>query len=56
MKDLIAFDGTLFQVLDLPGNPVQIPPTTAVFKSEDTGYRSEIYALIQQSLWEDKGG
>jgi len=54
-KDLIAFDGTLFQVLDLPGNPVQIPPTKAVFKSADTGYRSEIQTLIQQSLWSAKG-
>jgi hypothetical protein len=42
-KDLIAFDGTLFQILDLPESPVQILP--------DTGHRSEIQEVIQQSLW-----
>ena len=48
-KDLIAFDGTLFQVLDLPRKPVQekdakLPP--------QSGRRSEIRGLIQQSLRE----
>jgi len=48
-KDLIAFDGTLFQVLDLPGKPdqekeVQFPP-----KSHRG---SELRNLIQQSIRE----
>jgi len=55
-KDLIAFDGTLFQVLDLPQSPVQTPPTKTVLESTDKGQRSEIQALIQQSLWGDAGG
>jgi hypothetical protein len=55
-KDLIAYDGTLFQVLDLPENPVPSPPTKAVLDSAGRGHRSEIQSLIQQSLWEDQGG
>ena len=46
-KDLIAFDGTLFQILDLPESPVQILP--------DTGHHSEIQRVIQQSLWGVQG-
>ena len=42
-KDLIAFDGTLFQVLDLPKQPVEDP----VIKQ----YRRHIKTAIQQSLW-----
>lgn len=47
-KDLIAFDGTLFQVLDLPQGPVSImrPDTT----------RSDIADLIRQSLGEEQRG
>lgn len=51
-KDLIAFDGTLFQVLDLPKCPVK----KAVPEAAGSGHRSEIRALIQQSLWEAEGG
>ena len=47
-KDLIAFDGTLFQVLDLPSKPV---PDL----DREQG-RSEIKGLIQQSLWEAHDG
>ncbi len=54
-KDLIAFDGTLFQVLDLPESPVQAPPMKAVSASTGRGHRSEIQALIQQSLWGAEG-
>ena len=50
-KDLIAFDGTLFQVLDLPESPVQTPPRKAVMDSFSRGDRPGIQALIQQSLW-----
>ena len=42
-KDLIAFDGTLFQVLDLPKQPEEDP----VIKQ----YRTHIKTAIQQSLW-----
>jgi hypothetical protein len=43
-KNLIAFDGTLFQVLELPEHPIQssAPKTHQVLVSN----------LIQQSLWE----
>jgi hypothetical protein len=42
-KDLIAFDGTLFQVLDLPNHPVEDPVISP--------YRRHIKTAIQQSLW-----
>ena len=54
-KDLIACEGTLFQVLDLPGSPVQSPPTKTAIDPADTGHRSEIQSLIQQSLWGAQG-
>ena len=42
-KDLIAFDGTLFQVLDLPKKPAEDPMIRQ--------YRKHIKTAIQQSLW-----
>jgi len=48
-RDLIAFDGTLFQVLDLPGKPVQ---EKEVRLSSPLHRRSEIRDLIQQSIRE----
>ena len=48
-KDLIAFDGTLFQVLDLPGKPAQ---EKGVKPSSQSSRRSEIRNLIQQSIGE----
>ena len=42
-KDLIAFDGNLFQVLDLPKHPVEDPAIKQ--------YRRHIKTAIQQSLW-----
>ena len=54
-KDLIAYDGTLFQVLDLPESPVQAPSMKVVPASTGRGHRSEIQALIQQSLWGAEG-
>ena len=42
-KDLVAYDGTLFQVLDLPQCPIKIP-----MRGE---HRCRIKNLIQQSLW-----
>jgi len=47
-KDLIAFDGTLFQVLELPQRPRQ---TGALERR-----RSQIATLIRQSLGEGQGG
>jgi len=48
-KDLIVFDGTLFQVLDLPGKPTQ---EKEVKLSSLSHRRSEIRDLIQQSIRE----
>jgi len=50
-KDLISFDGTLFQVLDLPESPARTPPRKAVIDAAGRGHRLEIKSLIQQSLW-----
>ena len=47
-KDLVAYDGTLFQVLDLPQCPIKIP-----MREEQ---RCRIKNLIQQSLWEAQHG
>lgn len=47
-KDLLAFDGTLFQVLDLPRHPAR---RSVVEKDRD-----QVKNLIQQSLWEAEGG
>ena len=43
-KDLIAFDGSLFQVLHLPEQPQK--------SREVKEHRSQVRNLIQQSLWE----
>jgi len=50
-KDLIAFDGTLFQVLDLPENPVPKAAKDSDWEED----RSQIKTLIQQSLWGAEG-
>ena len=47
-KDLIAFDGTLFQVLNLPRRPQKSLPVKE--------RRTQVQNLIQQSLWEVQGG
>ena len=46
-KDLIAFDGTLFQVLDLPQKPSQVPMPSHRTSNENP---VPIAQLIQQSL------
>jgi hypothetical protein len=46
-KDLIAFDGTIFQVLDLPKFPVQ---------TRNSAEDADIGRLIRQSLRGAKGG
>ena len=48
-KDLIAFNGSLFQVLDLPGKPAQ---EKEIKLSSLSHRRSEIRDLIQQSIGE----
>jgi hypothetical protein len=55
-KDLITFDGTLFQVLDLPHSPIPSPPTQAGLDYAGPVDRREIRALIQQSLWGTEDG
>jgi hypothetical protein len=50
-KDLIDFDGTLHQVLDLPPKPHQ-----ASSKATLRQYRHQVRNLIQQSLWETEDG
>ena len=46
-KDLIAFDGTLFQVLQLPQNPL---PQSVVCRRSKNKNPAPIAQLIQQSL------
>jgi len=53
-KDLIAFDGTLFQVLDLPPKPVT--DSVGLRSEPDRKNRSHIKQLIQKSLWRAEGG
>ena len=53
-KDLIAFDGTLFQVLDLPPKPIR--DSVRLPSEPDRKDRSHIRQLIQQSLWRAEGG
>ena len=55
-KDLLAFDGTIFQVLDLPSKPLQAIAANLVPDLDKKAHRSEIASLIQQSLWEAQGG
>jgi hypothetical protein len=55
-KDLIDFDGTMYQVLDLPSKPLQSVPTGLDPKSGRKQYRQQVRDLIQQSLWERKNG
>ena len=50
-KDLIAFNGTLFQVLALPQSPVKSP---AAFHSDRGDGHTRITSLIQQSLGEGR--
>lgn len=50
-KELIAFDGTLFQVLDLPPTPYQDSSGASL-----RPYRHQRRNVIQQSLSETEGG
>ena len=53
-KDLIAFDGTIYQVLDLPPKPAQYSPEELDHKVDRKEYRRHVKNIIQQSLWEAK--
>lgn len=55
-KDLIAFDGTLFQVLALPPKPLHGVPAKHDREWNRAGYRRHVRGLIQQSLCEAQGG
>jgi hypothetical protein len=54
-KDLIAFEGALFQVLDLPESPVKAPKTADKRLPDQFGKSSRLARLIQKSLREDEG-
>jgi hypothetical protein len=43
-KDLIAFDGTLFQVLDLPAKP------PALIRREGSPHQHEVRRILRQAL------
>lgn len=47
-KDLIAFDGTIYQVLDLPPEPIKEKYSLIPKQQRHT---SHIKKLIQESLW-----
>jgi hypothetical protein len=51
-KDLIAFDGTIFQVLNLPQKPIQGLKSKPVLNSHRGHRPSDISTLIRQSLQE----
>ena len=55
-KELIAFDGTLFQVLSLPPKPVFETPPASFPHSVKRQRNAGISRLIQQSLWEAHDG
>ena len=55
-KDLVAFDGTLFQVLDLPQSPVPRSTMKTALAPDRGEHRSQIAELIQRSLWGAEGG
>ena len=55
-KDLVDFDGTVYQVLDLPPKPFQPVPTRGDPKSDRKQYRHHVRNLIRQSLWGTEDG
>jgi hypothetical protein len=52
-KDLIAFDGTLFQVLDLPAKLTQVESPECISALDRQRSSGDSANLIQQSLWEE---
>jgi len=55
-KDLVAFDGKIYQVLDLPSKPVQDSPKGLAPKVDRKEYRRHVKNTIQQSLFEAQDG
>jgi hypothetical protein len=55
-KDLIVFDGKIYQVLDLPSKPVQDSPKKLDPKLDRKECRRQVKNIIQQSLWEVQDG
>ena len=55
-KDLIAFDGKIYQVLDLPSKPAQDPPKKFDPKLDRKEYRRHVKNTVQQSLWGAQDG
>jgi hypothetical protein len=53
-KELIAFDGTIYQVLDLPMKPAQYCPAKPDYALHRKEYRRHVKNIIQQSLWEER--
>ena len=51
-KDMIAFDGTIYQVLELPPKPVQDAPKKLNHQLNRSEHRRHVKNIIQQSLWE----
>ena len=49
-KDLIAFDGTLFQVLDLPAKP------PALIRREGSPHQHEVQRILHQTLEREPDG
>jgi len=55
-KDLIAFDGSLYQVLSLPPKPVWETTSRSFSYSNEKERISGVRELIQRSLWEARDG
>jgi hypothetical protein len=55
-KDLIDFDGTVYQVLALPPEPLQAVPGRLSPNLDRRQYRHQVKNLIQQSLWGTEDG
>jgi hypothetical protein len=51
-KDLIAFDGVIYQVLDLPPKPAEYAPQKLDREFNRKAYRRHVKNIIQQSLGE----
>jgi hypothetical protein len=55
-KDLIAFDGTVYQVLSLPSKAMGETTSKSFCYSDKRQRNSEVSRLIQKSLWEVPSG
>ena len=55
-KNLIAFDGRIYQVLHLPSKAVEDSPQKLSPKLDRKENRRQVKKIIQQSLWEARDG